>query len=476
LNPVVLRFRSPRLVPHLVLLAACATAGQAHAQQGISLTDQRPFVIGVVPVVRGGAVGGVSVDAQGAIEQAEQRDRAALGAARSAALNGLAGDILKPSKLRKISLRRLDALLAQLASQHKPPTPELLYLAGLQRIEYVFAYPECHDVLLAGPADAWTVDDAGNVVGAASGAATLQLVDLIAALRTADKLRAGEMISCSIDPTPAGLQRLARLTRGNRAPASELLLDRMEQAVGPQNITLTGIAPDSHFAHVLVAADWQMKRLGMGLAPSPVDGLTSYLELLQERAKAPPRNALPRWWIAYGKQPVERDAAGLGWRLSRPGIQVHTAAARMDADGQAATPTDNDPLAQQWALDMTTHFDQLALVEPIFAQLRGCMDLALVTAVLTGADLLTHVGLELPMLLDDACLQLAPHQVPKTVASHASAIHTRRAWVVSVSGGVELDVPPLINAANVASDVQQSRLHASPRETKPSDTNSWWWD
>lgn len=470
------RSRSTSLIPRLVLLAACATAGQAHAQQGISLTDQRPFVIGIVPVVGGGAVGGIAVDAQGAIEQAEQRDGNALGAARRAALNGLAGDLARPSKLRKISLRRLDAVLAQLASQHKPPTPELLYLAGLQRIEYVFAYPECHDVVLAGPADSWTVDDAGNVVGATSGAATLQLVDLIAALRTADKLRSGEMISCSIDPTPAGLQRLARLTHSNRAAASEQLLTRLEQAVGPQNITLTGIAPDSHFAHVLVAADWQMKRLGMGLAPSPVDGLTSYLELLQERAKAPPPSALPRWWIAYGQQPVERDAAGLGWRLSGPGIQVHTAAARMDVDGRAATPTDSDPLAQQWALDMTAHYDQLALVEPIFAQLRGCMDLALVTAVLTGADLLTHVGLELPMLLDDGRLRLASHPVPKTVASHASAIHTRRAWVVSVSGGVELNVPPLINAASVAADVQHSRLHASPDKAKPTQASSWWWD
>ena len=139
--------------------------------------------------------------------------------------------------------------------------------------------------MLAGPAEGWTVDDAGNVVGANSGAAVLQLVDLIAALRTTDKLLAGEMISCSIDPTPAGLQRFARLMRGGRASPSAQLLRRMEQAVGPQTITLTGVSPESHFAQVLVAADWQMKRLGMGLAPSPVDGLTSYLELLNDNPR-----------------------------------------------------------------------------------------------------------------------------------------------------------------------------------------------
>ena len=123
---------------------------------------------------------------------------------------------------------------------------------------------------------------------------------------------AGELISCSIDPTPAGLKRFARVMRGNRASPSAQLLRRMEQAVGPQTITLTGVSPESHFAQVLVAADWQMKRLGMGLVPSPVDGLTSYLELLNDDPDSTPRTALPRWWIAYGEA-----ARGAGRRRAR---------------------------------------------------------------------------------------------------------------------------------------------------------------
>ncbi len=257
---------------HLVLVSTCIVGGHAvaHAQSTISSVTQRPFVVGVIPVVGNGTVGGVAIDANGAIEQAEQRDVVALRDARRAAMSGLAGDITKPSKLRKISLRRLDALVARHVSQNKPLSSDLLYLAGLQRVEYVFAYPESNDIVLAGPAEGWTVDDAGNVVGTNSGAAVLQLVDLIAALRTTDEMLAGELISCSIDPTPEGLKRFARLMRGNRTSPSAQLLRRMEQAVGPQTVTLTGVSPESHFAQVLVAADWQMKRIGMGLVPSPV--------------------------------------------------------------------------------------------------------------------------------------------------------------------------------------------------------------
>lgn len=466
------RMESMYSLIRVIVVSTCIMGGYAlvHAQN-LSFAEQRPFVVGVVPVVGNGAVGGVAVDANGAIERAEQRDVFELRDARRAALEGLAGDIAKPSKLRKISLRRLDLLLAQHVNQNKPLTPDMLYLAGLQRVEYVFAYPEINDLVLAGPAEAWTVDDGGNIVGENSGAAVLQLIDLIAALRTSDKLLAGELISCSIDPTPAGLQQFARLMSGNRASPSAQLLRRMEQAVGPQTITLTGVSPESHFAQVLVVADWQMKRLGMGLAASPVDGLTSYLELLKDKPGVMPRNAMPRWWIAYGEQPVERDPEGLGWQISRPGIQVRTAARRLQADGRIAAQIESDPLAKQWADAMTAKYDQLAIVEPVFGQLRGCMDLALVTAVFAAGDLLTHVGLELPMLLDDSRLQLAAHRVPKTVASHASALKGRRAWVISISGGVELDVTRVVNVAGVQAEVREARMHASPNQA-----NSWWWD
>ncbi len=460
------------LIP-IVVIAIGLLGGQAltFSQSTLSFGEQRPFVVGVVPVVGNGVVGGVAVDATGVVKQAVHREVVAWQTARRKALTGVAGDVTEPSKLRKISLRRLDSLLAQHASQQKPLPAEVLTLAGLLHVEYVFAYPELNDVVLAGPAEGWTVNDAGNVVGTSSGDAVLQLVDLIAALRTTEKLLAGELISCSIDPTPAGIKELTRLTHGSRRSLSDQMLRRMEQAMGPQTVTLSGVSPTSHFAQVLVAADWRMKRLAMGLARSPVDGLTSFLKLLEESAQQKPQTMLPRWWIAYGKQPVERDADGLGWRISRPGIEVRTAAGRLETNGRIVTVNESDPLAERWAAGMTAHFEQLAIVEPVFDQLRDCMGLALVTAVLASGDLLAHVGLELPMLLSDSHLQLATHRVPITVASQASAVRVGRAWVVSVSGGVELDVPRVVNAADVRAEVREVRRQAIPRNM-----DSWWWD
>src|SRR6478752_828164 len=85
----------------------------AKAQSSIGDVTLRPFVVGVIPVVNNGVVGGVAIDANGVMDKAEERDVVALREARRNAISGLAGDVTKRSKLRKISLGQLDKLLAQ---------------------------------------------------------------------------------------------------------------------------------------------------------------------------------------------------------------------------------------------------------------------------------------------------------------------------------------------------------------------------
>ena len=40
----------------------------------------------------------------------------------------------------------------------------MLTLAGLQRVRYVFVYPESGDLVLAGPAGDWYVNDDGRIL------------------------------------------------------------------------------------------------------------------------------------------------------------------------------------------------------------------------------------------------------------------------------------------------------------------------
>jgi hypothetical protein len=101
----------------------------------------------------------------------------------------------------------------------------------------------------------------------------------------------------------------------NARSFNESVVDRMEQALGPQRVTVTGVPAGSHYAQVLVAADFLMKRLGMNFERAPVADLPSYMELLASRSAPLPKNAMPRWWMAPRYDPLLKDADGRAWQL-----------------------------------------------------------------------------------------------------------------------------------------------------------------
>src|SRR5690606_5279897 len=108
-----------------------------------------------------------------------------------------------PLGLRRVSLRQLEAALAQLG-QHDPSQlpEEIQCLAGLQRIQYVLVYPEEQDVVLVGPAEGWRINELRHPVGETTGRPVNQLEDLLVAMQAA--FASDEPISCSIDPTEEG--------------------------------------------------------------------------------------------------------------------------------------------------------------------------------------------------------------------------------------------------------------------------------
>src|SRR5262249_11550361 len=134
----------------------------------------------------------------------------------------------------------------------KPLSDEMYFLAGLQRIEYVFAVPEQKDIIIAGPAESWLVNDEGNIVGSTSGRPVVPLGDWLVAWRPIDKA-ARQSISCSIDPTPEGMSRVqAFLKKQTTIGANpQATIAEIEHQLGPQNISVTGVPETSRFANIL---------------------------------------------------------------------------------------------------------------------------------------------------------------------------------------------------------------------------------
>lgn len=414
------------------------------------------------------AVGGVAIDASGALRQADRGQLASAGRLRREAMIGASGDVNRASPMRKVSLARLQQALVGLGGKTSELPAEVALLAGLQRIEYVLACPAERDVVVAGYAEGWKVDDRGNVVGRGTGRPPLLLDDLLVALRTARQYRGG-LMSCSIDPTEEGIERLREFVGRLRSIGNpSATQSAVERVLGPQRITVEGVPPTTHFAQVMVAADYRMKRLGMGLEASPVSGLTSYLELAAP-GEAGLSAVAPRWWLAPDIGRIEADEAGLLWRLEAASVKAMTEDTEFSAEGATAAGGPSSAAARRWAELMTAHYDELAQREPIFAELRNVMELAVVAALIVEQRLCETAGLKLTLLVDEAALPTARYAAPRHTASQASAVKKGNLWVISASGGVQIDAAGILRQRTRAGTLGAVGTGALPE-------GAWWWD
>ncbi|MEX2559017.1 MAG: DUF1598 domain-containing protein, partial [Pirellulales bacterium] len=316
----------------------------------------------------------------------------------------------------------------------------------------------------------WRVDAAGHIVGISNGRPALLLDDLVVALRTARQAARGG-ISCSIDPTAEGLRRLQRLVPRLRSTLpDETTIRSIEEQLGPQTISIQGVPATSHFARVLVTADFRMKRLAMNFEPSPVEGLSSYLDLLKPSPRGI-QNLLPRWWLASRCEPLLVDPRGLAWEMRAVGVKTLTENDVLAGDGSRTRSGRSSPAARKWADQMTARYDELSLQTPVFGELRNLVDLSLVAALLVKHDLAERAGCRLELLSGPSAIKVSEFAEPQGVPSAASFVRKGGQWLICVSGGVVID------SWGALESIEPSDALTSIRGNQtPPDNDAWWWD
>jgi len=301
----------------------------------------------------------------------------------------------------------------------------------------------------------------------------MRLFDLVVALRSVETARQ-EGISCSIEPTAEGRLRLQKLMRritlrpGQNPAVYEA---SMREAFGPQTIQLTGVPTDSRFARTMVAADYEMKRVAMGLAPSQVNGLNSYLEMSKNSAHASNQN--PRWWMACDYDTLAKSEDGLAWKLSGQGVKTMTEIDAISGDGTASQTGRKDKLAQAFADTMTEKYSELSRRMPIFSDLQNIMDMTIVATLIVQEGLAQKANLDLTLFAvksDD--LPMTSYNTPKAVDPQCSFIRGRGGkWVVTASGGVDINGFEVVEKQRTDANLSKvcSTALAATGE-------NWWWD
>jgi hypothetical protein len=410
------------------------------------------------------AVGGVVVDPSGMLAKAGAADleeirrlQADLGARIPAGMESKV-------PLRKISLVRITQALGEAIASGQPVPEEIYLLGGLQEVRYIVADREAKDIVLVGPAEGWKPGPSGVPIGVTSGRAVMLLDDLVVALRSLGRAKP-EVITCSINPRPETLPEIERFTRAlapNTPP--DLVAERVEQILGPQEVSVTGVPVDSHFARVLVAADFRMKRFGLGLDPAPVPNLPPFTAFIRGQAAG----MMPRWWLVPEAPPVQHDPEGLIWQLPEIKVKTLSETQFLAVREQGRAATRSVPGAERWAEAMTAQYDRLAAADPVFDQLRNCMELALVAAVITSQRLADRVGADLGLLLDEDRLPRAQLVPASKVPSRSVVVRTGRGALIAC-GGVEINPWRII-----AQSQQNPELRTIGSEMKLPASANWW--
>jgi hypothetical protein len=388
-------------------------------------------------------------------------------------------ELTRSSKLRKVSLTRLEKAILDNGGV---PTEVMRYLGGLQRVRFVFCYPESGEVVIAGPAEGWITDVAGRVVGINSGRPVVQLQDLVVALRAfAPGAQSTRVIGCSIDPTQEGLAEMQRFLRtagstfavGQEQAVQAYVLNGLQTALGMQDVTINGIPADTHFAQVLVEADYRMKLIGIGLEQPPVR-MVSFVGRVNPAAVR--SNALFRWYFVPDYQCVRQSDEGLAMELVGDGVKLVGEDELVTAGGQRQAVSRSRGASKMFTTSFTQRYPELAAQSPVYAELRNLIDLTVAAAYMQEQDFYGRTGWRMELFGDERAFSVQTYSAPKQVASTVAAIWKGRQLMTPIGGGVQIEAAMALAPQNVLAD-EKGKVNELRQETAVQlPEGQWWWD
>lgn len=408
------------------------------------------------------------VDVTGALARQRRREAVAT----------LGRELAKPSGLRKISLNRLEKVLGETLASGQAPTDEMKYLAGMTRLQYVFYYPESNDIVIAGPAEGFMLDGLNRPVGISSGRSVLQLEDLVVALRAfGPSGESTQHVGVSIDPTEEGLQRmqqyLNQLNQGGLPGSTAQLTTGLQRSLGKQTVTVRGISPNTHFANVLVEADYRMKLIGIGLEQPPVR-IASYVKLARPTRSG---NAMQRWYFVPDYESVLASDDGFAIELIGEGVKLVEASEVVQADGRRVASRKVDPASQRFVRTFTQLYPQLALKMPVYAQMRNMIDMLIASAYIQQQDFYGQAGWSMDVLGNEQLYPVEIYYAPKQVESAVNAVWKGNVLMTPIGGGVSINPLRAVSAQNIQPDIDGKVSAAQKKVGGVSlEEGQWWWD
>jgi hypothetical protein len=286
-----------------------------------------------------------------------------------------------------VSLRALRDDVDRLMQSGEPIPEDYLSLHGLSYVEgYVLDHDGEGDVILVGR----------HVPGRRS----LRLDDLIVNMRC---IAAGDYPFCSLDPTESGIRAVRKTieaaSRAGSVEAWKSLPRELGEAIGLQMARVGGVPLFSRAAHVMVDADYHMKRVAQGHISVP--GVISCLESALESAKRQVAGgatsmstgaSMARFWFTLPDGSLRfLEADGVVW-IDACDVTVSTEAELSSANGSVFDGGVLDPSAEIFARSMSREFHHAAAIVPEYSDLEDMFRLRALLLAMDYRKTLRSIG------------------------------------------------------------------------------------
>ncbi len=252
------------------------------------------------------------------------------------------------------------------------------------------------------------------------------------------------------------------------------IVEGLQKSLGLQVVTISGISANTHFANVMVEADYRMKLIGIGLERPPVR-ITSYVDRASPSSVA--RNALQRWYFVPDYESVRVTDDGMAVELVGEGVKLISADEMVRADGTRQASGRVDGASQQFVDSFTRRYDQLAHKVPVYAQLRNLIDMLVASAYIQQQDFYGQAGWSMELFGNEKIVPVEVYAAAKQVDTAVNAIWKGNVLMTPIGGGVHIDALQAISAEHIQPDAEGAVAAARERvEVKNLTAGQWWWD
>ena len=251
------------------------------------------------------------------------------------------------------------------------------------------------------------------------------------------------------------------------------IAEGIRSSLGMAPIRVFGVPPESHFAQVLVEADYRMKLIGIGLEQPPVK-IASYFDLLGSSAAS--RSALQRWWFTpdYDCVKVTETASAWNWWARACSCRPRRSWWAPTASSALGRPATRPARRSRWP--SRAAMPRWPKRTRCTAELHNLIHMTIAAAFIQQQSYAQQAHWTMAALNDEAVVRVRTLAAPRQAPAAVNTAWRGSRFVAVAGGGVSIRPDEALTSHRLISDKDgkvaklRSQIGDAPHGER------WWWD